>query len=404
MKARLLLFLTLTTAFVVLPSMVSGQGKIMIDWQDRLPVSLNGELSSELPEGFEKLHWHSIRQEITSRAGYPDLNKIGPLFASDEAESLKKAIVEIDLESMKEHIQAGVDINEVGKGGMTPLFVALFQDADPRPFELLLDSGADLTPRLKSGPQVPTSMQLLSVPDLCGFTKYNRLFKRVFEQPSIDLKQRAPTWAALQGTTFSIAINGPFAPDLSERFDLLAKNGFKGKSAEGSSRWLQAWVTNAICMADEKQSETYAKMACKAISHGADVSVWFRRGNLLGRGKFHQYRVIHLLAIASRDNPARFKNEELQKVVGLIEKVNSLEDAKQDLIRWKKWSDMEMAGMVDLEYRKRRDDSTGDLTKQWIESDFESKLTELKKKSNIDVDGWPPTRKPLVKNVPASEI
>ena len=364
-----------------------------------MPVSLNGELSSELPDGFEKLHWHSIRQEITSRAGYPDLNKIGPLFASDEAESLKKAIVEIDLESMKEHIQAGVDINDVGKGAMTPLFVALFQDADPRPFELLLDSGADLTPRLKSGPQVPTSMQLLSVRDLCGCTKYNRLFKRVFEQPGIDWKQRAPTWARLQGTTFSLAINGPFAPDLAERLDVLVENG--GKTEAGTSRWLQGWVTRAI-LADEKQSEVFAKMACKAISHGADVSAWFRQGNILGRGKSHQYRVIHLLAIASRDNPARFKNEEVQKLVGLIEKVNSLEDAKQDLIRWKKWSDMEMAGMVDLEYRKRRDDSTGDLIKQWIESDFESKLTELKnkKKSRIEVDGWPPTRKPPVKKLP----
>ena len=53
MKARLPLFLTLTTAFVALSSMVSGQGKTMIDWQDRLPVSLNGELSSELPDGYE---------------------------------------------------------------------------------------------------------------------------------------------------------------------------------------------------------------------------------------------------------------------------------------------------------------------------------------------------------------
>ena len=68
--------------------------------------------------------------------------KAADFFADPQVVALCEAIQANDLERMRQLIAAGADVNALGKGNMTPLLWAFFDDK-PERFWLLLEAGAD---------------------------------------------------------------------------------------------------------------------------------------------------------------------------------------------------------------------------------------------------------------------
>ena len=68
--------------------------------------------------------------------------KAADFFTDPQVVALCEAIEANDLERMRELIAAGADVNARGKGNMTPLLWAFFDD-QPERFRLLLEAGAD---------------------------------------------------------------------------------------------------------------------------------------------------------------------------------------------------------------------------------------------------------------------
>ena len=68
--------------------------------------------------------------------------KAADFFTDPEVIALGDAIAANDLDRMRQLIAAGADVNAKGKGNMTPLLWAFF-DEKPERFRMLLEAGAD---------------------------------------------------------------------------------------------------------------------------------------------------------------------------------------------------------------------------------------------------------------------
>lgn len=367
----------------------SAQEEQMVkSWQDRLPVSLNGKNPINIPDGFEKTHWHSMRLHpgCATRVikametwgdgdHYPDVKKFKELkvFKTKEAELLKTAIIDDDLEKISRLIDEGVDINETGLGGLTALHIAFFLDTNPQPFELLLKNGADPTVNLTFDADKPFNRFFSgkSVAHFAAMSKYNRLFpvifqdKRCFEARSSEIVSFVP-------------VNGAFneiSVDSFERLKIFADAGSDFASAFNLPS--RAMVVLNSKDDDYRDRPHAAKLVKGAIKLGADCSEWFK---IKKTNHIHYGQVIHLFAQKAIQDPEGFLDKKIQELVKVLEqKGYSLEEAKSDLTKWKKWHDQGLGELIEIEHQMRLKDSTGEALKRWRETELESKAEELMK-------------------------
>lgn len=98
----------------------------------------------------------TVVRSVFSSVSFHDKFNLRPVDYFDDPQVVKlcEAIEDNDLDEMKRLIAAGVDVNTIGKGGVTPLFWA-FPDNQLDRFVLLLDSGADPNVRLTSNLNLP---------------------------------------------------------------------------------------------------------------------------------------------------------------------------------------------------------------------------------------------------------
>ncbi|MDB4778287.1 hypothetical protein OAG68_02405 [bacterium] len=330
-------------------------------WQQRLPVSMNGKLSSDLPNEFEQTYWHSMR--LNPRLGERCDHKylIGAkLFPDPKLDELQDCILHVDIEGMKTLIDEGADINGVGSKNVTPLFVAFFVDTDPRPFELLLEHGAD--PNIVSWNDVAPPVgnySAMSVSHLTAIPQYNRLFEKVFQgsgDPNIIgglFDDQAPPFAA---TTFG-------QPDSWERLNLMVKKGVNFEQVYGYSQkpLIYGRLRGFARVESTELREREARIILFVIENGAEFARSFELPQevgleALGWGGCH-FTPIHFVAQASLVHELDFRNLEsplVNKLIDFLEEDGqSLEKAISDLKRWARWKSDGETDLIENEHRQR---------------------------------------------------
>ena len=308
------------------------------DWVKTMPVSMNGKLptGSLWKKGREKKHWHNCGDGWLVRRKW----KPEEFFDDPKVIELCHAIFKPDIAAIENLIKSGVDVNAVGIDGMNPLYWAFHQNTDPRPFEMLLNHGAN--PNLivhqeeKSRIQsVPLFGGGFAVVHLVSMTTYNRQFKNVLENggdPNLvseNLIRKYPPYRFLW----------PSTPDAVERVELLIKKGAKldEKSNDGMS------FVCLNCIGGEEESLQLCYLALRA---GADHSLSYKIENkdfaywATGRTEYKgcYFRMIHFMALNEQKARQRRKSEQkyyLRVLNYLEQRGESLKDAHQDLKRWK---------------------------------------------------------------------
>ena len=353
-------------------------------WQDRLPVSLSGNVRY-VSEEFVNKHWHSLRQHRGFSSTpwrypgnglhYPNVQEIckGKLFQGEKTEKLKEAIAEANVEEMLRLIKGGVDVNEVGVEGFTLLHLALFLDTDPRPFEVLLKSGADPTACLQlNNPRLVFFAQGMSVAHFAAMPVYNRLFSDVFENNKRACEAK-PAGLIERGLPYHCCFQfGKLPADSVERLRIFIDAGVDVDALVNRT----SPIRNILGSDDKALRRTTSDLVIVAIEAGADSSSWY----WLKQCNCH-YQWIHFLARKAIEEPDAFlANEEAQDLLRVLEKRgSSLKEAKDDLSRWKNWQRHGLGELIELEHKMRLKDSTGEALKRWREKGLKLKISELMK-------------------------
>ena len=376
--------------FFLIAILYSGSGLIVQEtgaeksWQERLPVSMNGERPSFVTKDFAKSHWHSLRlnnscsRDVFERDGelYPDLSllRAAKLFKSKDGELLKKAIIDEDLDEIRRLIGQDVDINEVGVDGLTPLHIAFFVDSNPGPFETLLANDASPCLNLQpySDKYTPLRISGRSVAHLTAMTKYNRLFDNVFKnKDAFEIVGRTP----LKRKPISYAFLGGIPDDVKERLKLFIDAGAN---------------VNEIANFYRLEGLRDAKLFRALVEMGADCSRWFPMANPLfkydrlkpARPRQCYCQLIHLLAKTAIETPERFSDRDLQEYQKVLEEKGfSLEKAKADLIRWQNWQDRGLGDLIKIEHGIRLRDETGKALQAWYDKDLETAIARIEQQN-----------------------
>lgn len=320
------------------------------DWVTSMPVSMNGKLRngklSDYPtwrKGTEKTKWHDL---------YPGswctdhlvFWKAEDFFDDLQVVQLCKAISKADVDEMKRLIEAGVDINTVGVGGMTPLFWAFFLETDPRPFGLLLKHGADPNQTVV-GPKVPYSAYGTAVTHLVCMSSYNRHFKNVFEaggDPNLPAKKNLiyagpmPPYCQLR----------PWAPDSAERMQLLIDKGARLDVVLNTTPFIAARCTH---------QEEFCKMILVAIKGGGDYKR-VHRETYFDEYEDCYFRPIHRLALAEPKANERPRSEQTHfraLVKWLDDHGESFDEAKADLKQWRIWIIQRRRDLIEKQHQER---------------------------------------------------
>lgn len=360
-------------------------------WQDRLPMSMNGEVPSGLPKGFEDKYWHSIRlhQRFSREREFSDLIGVR-LFSDPKLDELKDCILRVDIAGMESLIEEeGVDVNGMGKGNITPLFIAFFVDTDPRPFELLLKNGANPNCVSWYDRARPVGNFFgLSVAHLTSIPTYNRLFSTVFEgRGSANvmggfMRELAPPFA------LSILTQ----PDYWERLKLMARNGadFNLEYNYPAAPFLYGRLWEFVRAEDDEQRERSCRMMLLAIEHGADLKQTFEIFEDEGVSKIRwggcYFAPIHFFAQASLEKGLSLhesKSSNVRQLLQLFVEANcSLDTAIDDLQRWERWKSEGLGELIEIEHQKRMADATGSTVEQWLESEIQSSIDAIRNQQN----------------------
>lgn len=323
-----------------------------LGWHSRIPVSMNGRLptiSSGWNKGYELKAWHSsiATSDRIIREWDP-----APFFDEPLMIELCNAIFDADTSEMKRLIDAGADVNTVGKDGVTALFWALHMHRDPSPFEMLLQHGADPNVIVtKSPPGRNANVAALpgyAVTNLVVMGRYNRMFKNVFEHggdPNLrnQLLSEIPAFFQLW----------PSAPDAVERLNLLIDKG-----ADVSYQHPDTGGT--FQMAHTGESEEGNQLALIVLKHGASYQLFYKRNAMNDEAplKGCYMKLIHLLAEAEEAVNQRPPDQRIHFdsiVAWLEDRGESLAEAKADLTRWKQWKQQGRADLIEKEHKERLD-------------------------------------------------
>ena len=325
---------------------------------------MNGERPSFVTRDFAKSHWHSLRLHSSCSRD---------VFKRDE-ELLKKAIIDEDLDEIRRLIGLGVDVNEVGVDGLTPLHIAFFVDSNPIPFETLLANGASPCLNLLpySDKYSPLRISGRSVAHLTAMTKYNRLFNQVFKNAdAFEIAARS----TLKRKPISYAFLGGIPSDVKERLKLFVD---------------ARTDVNEIVESCRLEGLSDAKLYKALVELGADCSRRFPMANPLykynllkpARPVRCHCQLIHLLAKTAIETPKRFSDLDLQEYQKVLEKKGfSLEKAKADLIRWQDWQDKGLGDLVKIERRIRLQDKTGKALQAWYDKGLTTAIARIEEQN-----------------------
>ena len=374
-------------------------------WQDRLPVSMNGKLSDDLPKDFEKRCWHNLRlhrhlqatangedftaKEIESPSPQSLAERAliiagGKIFDSAKGNELKDAIIEADVDKMKQLIDAGVDVNQKSKQGLTPLHIAMFVDTDPRPFEMLLEHDAD--PNVFFGEHAGWPFNRfvgLSVSQLSAMANYNRLFKSVFEHggdPNLELH---PFWKNIRRGNPIVTFDQIDSP---ERLIFLLSKGadFRHPHTILSDQFLEHHLFIAAVTKEDKRRQRLYESALFAVEKGAEFKDGFwelPEGYHYVRPEFSgcYFKPIHFLALM-KDADKEFSSVAFEKLIKILGSEGvTLEQATKDLERWRGWKKKGFKKLIQIEYEKRMADASGETLKAWYINELPDAKADLEK-------------------------
>lgn len=331
------------------------------DWREEMPVSMNGKLpgasTSTYPweDEMETKVWHNaFRVNHQKRSTW----KPSRSFEDKVMQELCIAIVEADLEEMKRLIEEeGANVNKIGFYGETALYWAMHVNEDPRPFEMLLDYGADPNvivsyPQLQMFGRWPATNGY-SVTHLSVLGTYNRQFKNVFEKGGDpNLKDKDLDFPSFyQPTSPSFFQLSSDAPDALERLDYLVSLGANLNYRYGKNGLTFHYLNSG-------QSESGNKLSLAALRHGADPQFYYTATHSDFKGKITgcYVRLIHILAEAEaevRKRPAVQQVHFRALVDWLEQRGESLAEAKADLVRWAKWTKDGRRDLIEQEHQIR---------------------------------------------------
>lgn len=324
------------------------------EWTTSMPVSMNGQLpkkSTFWRPGTEAERWHSLYPT----AGYTYFIRKNfrakEYFKDPQVIELCDAIFALDIPELRRLIANGVDVNSVGKNGMTPLAWAFLVDTDPRPFGLLLSHGAD--PNVVFA-EPNTGWESATVTHLVAFGVYNRQFKNVFENGGDpNLLQKFGTYTEPQSVTpFMLVFDE--CPDAIERLQLLIDKGAKlDLRTEDGSTFLSKKAPKAI------RSDIQSRMMLKVLDAGANYELFYKQtSNQREPHPFEgcYFRLIHILALAELEldgelpgTPVHYR----ELIAWLEERGESLDDARNDLERWEQLVLQGRADEIEKEHQQR---------------------------------------------------
>lgn len=352
-------------------------------WQNRLDVSLNGDVPHDLPAGFQNKFWSSLslRLNMEKEEFSFDLTELRrrKLFKTNSGEKLKHAILSADTSLIAKLIEEGANVNEKGTGNVTPLYLAMFVDTDPRPFELLIKNGAD--------PNVPCDIDcrpLLglhsTVSHLASMPRYNRLFELTFRNSG---KPNLP--AGVLGPPFAFAAFDQ--PDAVERQKLLAGLGtdFNQPITFPCDRYLPSLLLAGLWEENEQVRNKYYQLSMSAIGHGAD----YRRTSFPGRyrGKKTDFSdchflPIHYVVLAAKKHDKLLHTPDASALLDFLQsKGQSFDEAVEDLKRWKRWKEKGFDKLIDIEHEKIKSDTSGVAVRTWREKELGKIISELEKEA-----------------------
>ena len=317
-------------------------------WPD-LPVSLNGKLpdataTSLWNEGAENIIWHKcIRTSQRLRDSWDPRN----FFNDPQVIQLCDAIFRGDVDEMEALIEDGVDVNAKGEGGMNPLYWAFHLNRDPRPFSCLMKHGADpnVIVDMSGRNEEQEVFPGYSVTNLAVRGIYNRHFKTVFENGGDpNLPNECPFESWQKPAFFEL---WAIAPDSEERLKLMIEKG-------ADMNWAMPRGTTFLT-ANSWANEQCCGLALIALDLGGADHLATARAGEGGEYSGCYFRSIHLLAFAmEKADLDKVKHKKFYKLVErLEERGESLDEAKEDLRRWKKWKEEGRDDLIEQEYQNR---------------------------------------------------
>ena len=336
------------------------------DWRSSMPVSLNGKLPTEstyfedIPiyvweDGLQNKVWHnSFIVDDKTRSEWD----FSFWFDDQKMQELCKAILDADIPRMSGLIeQESVNVNTVGKHGMTALLVALSANQDPRPFELLLKHKADPNVIVSAPYDDRRGLSFLSygcsVTYLVSEGTYNRQFKNVFENGGdpnlVSSVKKKPNPSVFPPVFFQLS---PDAPDAVERLSLWINLG-----VNLNFRFGKKGLT--FQMLNTGKSEAGNRLVLVALKNGnANHKFYYRvsKSETASQWVGCYFRLIHQLAEVEPKVSRRPAAEQIHfkaLVDWLEQNGESMVDAKADLERWAKWNNNEQSDLVEKEHQER---------------------------------------------------
>lgn len=319
-------------------------------WVSDLPVSLTGQEPEHLPHKWTEEHWHDLFVNYSSRQARKNM-KAAEYFDEPNVARLCDAIFNKNIAEIQRLIDAGVDVNSVGKNRMTPLYWALFVDDDPRPFGELLKNGAD--PNVASQDRELNGFAGYTVVHHAVSSTYFRHFRNVFEMGNGDPNLRLDI-EILRTSTPAICLLNEKAPDAIERLELLVA---KGGNLNAQYKNGGTLIYRLVAQGNEKACQ----LAIAAIQAGADPKLYFQP-------KYHHsdpnrpyeechFRLIHVLAVAEPEVNQRPAKQQVyyRALIELLEqRGEALDDAKRDLERWAEWVRGGNSDAIEAEFNNRK--------------------------------------------------
>lgn len=240
-------------------------------------------------------------------------------FDDPQVLELCAAIEDNDINEMKRLIAAGVDINTIGNGGVTPLFWA-FPDNQLERFTLLLENGADPNVHFTSDLNLPDAFR-------AGDTVMHMSARSHFPNQFLEVMKRGgdPTIPGSHGDSVLHEIIRAGVPNADERISAAVARGAD---------------INAIDRFDATPIETAVgrfgqyDVAIQLLRMGADPTI---------KGKGRLENAIHLVLAEKRSVdrgqgikiPSEYQS--LKHFIGVLrESGYNVDQAQEDIERWKR--------------------------------------------------------------------
>jgi len=261
-------------------------------------------------------------------------------FTDGKVISLCKAIEANNVDEMKRLIDAGADVNALGKDNMTPLLWA-YPDNQRERFKLLLERGADPNVFIKSDFGVKNGFlkgdSLTHMVCKSDFPHFYDVFKHGGD-PNLQGKN-----VLNQNETPIFTVIRAGGPEVKQRIDVLLKKGADINYVAGTTPLMKA--------------VTYGgqyDLAIYLIENGANVKLYDRTERIKVIHHLYQEKFGHL------KTAGKAQVESFNKLLKLVEaQGESLKEAEADYKRWESWTGtLEIKAQKfkqEVEQRKKRE-------------------------------------------------